>query len=367
MAAPRRGRGRRPADEVRTSIVEAAGRLLLAEGMSSFTVERVAVLAAVSKMTIYKWWPSKGALALDGYFAVVEATLVFPDSGDIETDLTAQLSAFVHLLTQTPAGHAIAELIGQAQTDPDLGLAYRERYSRPRRALAVQALDRAKARGQLQPDVVSEVVVDQLWGACYHRLLLPDQPLSDPFAHELVRNLIHGVAGPGVPQRLAGQAEAPQPSVGVAELKRFATRISPEPDGVVEGGDQQRLAEEFHAALTTGDWDRLRAILDVEAEWTLPGDNHISGTARGADAVVARAELIASYGLDFALEHTLVSRDNMALALHNTARRGDLVLDEHLATVCRLHNGRIATIETYLSDLSGMNAFFAEAPPESGG
>lgn len=128
--------------------------------------------------------------------------------------------------------------------------------------------------------------------------------------------------------------------------------------------DQQRLAGEFHESLITGDWDRLRMILDDDVEWTLPGNNHISGTARGADAVLARAELIASYGLDFALEHTLVSRDNMALALHNTARRGDLVLDEHLATVCRLRNGRIAAIETYLSDLSGMDAFFAQAPPE---
>lgn len=56
---------------------------------------------------------------------------------------------------------------------------------------------------------------------------------------------------------------------------------------------------------------------------------------------------------------TQVSRNNVALGLHNTARRGDRVLDEHLATVCRLHDGRIVEIETFLSDLPGMNAFFA--------
>ena len=39
--------------------------------MGSFTIERVAELAGASKMTIYKWWPSKGALALDGYFTTV--------------------------------------------------------------------------------------------------------------------------------------------------------------------------------------------------------------------------------------------------------------------------------------------------------
>ena len=77
-------------------------------------------------------------------------------------------------------------------------------------------------------------------------------------------------------------------------------------------------------------------------------------------AVVERARLIAGYGLSFALEHILLSRDNMALALHNTAERGGVRLDEHLVTVCRLRDGRIAEIETYLSDVPGMNRFFAE-------
>lgn len=119
------------------------------------------------------------------------------------------------------------------------------------------------------------------------------------------------------------------------------------------------LASTFHRALTSKDWDLLREIMAPDVTWTLPGDNHISGTAEGIDAVIARAELIAGYGLTFTLEHVLVSRDNVALALHNTAARGDARLDEHLATVCTIADGRIAAIETYLSDLPGMNAFFS--------
>ncbi|WP_433444682.1 TetR/AcrR family transcriptional regulator [Nonomuraea sp. CA-141351] len=192
----RRGRGRRPADEVRAEILAAAGALLLNEGMGTFTIEGVADEAGVSKTTIYKWWPSKGALALDGYFHAVESTLTFPDSGDIEADLTSQIRAFVHLLTRTPAGRVIAELIGQAQTDPDLSAALLERYSGPRRALAVEAMRRGQSRGQLRPDIDPEVLIDQLWGACYHRLLLPNQPITDDFAVSLVANLLRGV-GPG--------------------------------------------------------------------------------------------------------------------------------------------------------------------------
>ncbi|MER5782127.1 nuclear transport factor 2 family protein [Streptomyces mobaraensis] len=119
-----------------------------------------------------------------------------------------------------------------------------------------------------------------------------------------------------------------------------------------------RLGVRFHAFLSAGDWAGIRTLLTDDATWTLPGDNAISGTAEGADAVVERAGKIASYGVHFELLHVLVSRENMALSLHNTARRGDVRLDEHLSTVCRLRDGKIAAIETYLSDVDGMNAFF---------
>jgi len=189
----RRGRGRRPADQVRAEILAAAGQLLLAEGMAGFTIEGVAARAGASKMTIYKWWPSKGALALEGYESTVRPTLTFPDTGDLEADLRTQLHSFVDLLTTTPAGRVVAELIGQAQTDPDLATAYRQRYSGPRRAFAVARLERAREQGHVRDDLDAEAVVDQLWGACYHRLLLPDQPLTREFAATLVTNLFRGL------------------------------------------------------------------------------------------------------------------------------------------------------------------------------
>ncbi|MEW1772088.1 TetR/AcrR family transcriptional regulator C-terminal ligand-binding domain-containing protein [Streptomyces sp. NPDC086777] len=189
----RRGRGRRPADEVRADVLAAAGALLLRDGLAAFTFERVAQEAGVSKTTLHKWWSSRGTLALDGYFHAVESALAFPDTGDIGTDLTSQVRAFVRLLTKTPAGRIIGGLIGQAQTDPDLAAALSRRYTQPRRELAVATMRRAQDRGQLRADVDPRVLVDQLWGACYHRLLLPDEPLTEEFAEQLVANLLRGV------------------------------------------------------------------------------------------------------------------------------------------------------------------------------
>ncbi|MFI9270818.1 nuclear transport factor 2 family protein [Kitasatospora sp. NPDC052896] len=118
------------------------------------------------------------------------------------------------------------------------------------------------------------------------------------------------------------------------------------------------MADRFRTGLVTADWELIRSLLAEDAVWTLPGDNRISGTVRGAEAIIERLRLIAGYGVNFDFQRTLVSRDNFALSLHNTAVRDGRVLDEYLATVCFLRGGRIGAIETYLSDVPGMNAFF---------
>jgi AcrR family transcriptional regulator len=153
----------------------------------------VARLSGVSKTTLYKWWPSKGALALDGYFHAVEETLAFDDTGDVRADLLSQLRAFARVMTATPAGRVVTELIGQSQTDEDLAVAFRSLYSSERRRLAGERLRRAQQQGQIREDVDVQVLVDQLWGAVYHRLLIPDEPVTDAFVTALVSNLIDGI------------------------------------------------------------------------------------------------------------------------------------------------------------------------------
>ncbi|HEY6740517.1 MAG TPA: TetR/AcrR family transcriptional regulator, partial [Actinopolymorphaceae bacterium] len=123
-ATPRRGRGRRPAAEVRGAVLAAAGRLLLEKGLSAVTFDRVAREAGSSKVTLYKWWPSPGALAAEAYFARSAPVLAFPDTGDIRADLISQLTSFVRWLTREGAATPVAQLIGAAQSDPDVARAW---------------------------------------------------------------------------------------------------------------------------------------------------------------------------------------------------------------------------------------------------
>lgn len=161
----RQRRGRRPAAEVRAEVLEAASALLYDEGLRAVTFDRVAAKAGASKTTIYKWWPSPGSLAAESYFAKSAPELAFPDTGDIVRDIRTQLRAFVRLLTEQGGGRVIAELIGAAQTDPALAAAVSERYTMPRRQLAIAYFERARDRDQLRPNVDLSLLVDQLWGA----------------------------------------------------------------------------------------------------------------------------------------------------------------------------------------------------------
>ncbi|WP_255546664.1 TetR-like C-terminal domain-containing protein [Glaciihabitans sp. dw_435] len=187
-------RGRRPAAEVRAEVLAAAAALMYADGLPAVTFERVAVRSGASKTTIYKWWPSPGALAAEAYFVTNKTELQFPDTGDLANDVRAQLRAFVQLLTQSGSGRIIAELIGTAQTDQDLSAAVSKHYTMPRRILAIRYFQQAVKRGQLRDDADLGLLVDQLWGACYNRLLIPDAPLDQKFADALVKNTLVGAA-----------------------------------------------------------------------------------------------------------------------------------------------------------------------------
>ena len=122
--------------------------------------------------------------------------------------------------------------------------------------------------------------------------------------------------------------------------------------------EKKQLAETFLRALGTKNWDLLRSIITEDIFWTLPGTSVISGEVSGADAIITRAQQIVSYGVSLELKHILYGQYNVTLSVHNQATRDELILDEHLATVCTILNGKISKIETYLSDIDGLNAFF---------
>jgi AcrR family transcriptional regulator len=188
--SPRPGRPR--SEKTRLSILEAAADIMLESGFAATTIEAIAARAGVSKVTIYKWWPSRGAVAIDAYFHRYRESIASSKSGDVAADLTRQILLVVRDF-RGRAGEVMAELLGHAQSDPALAEMWRERWLQPRRDATTVVLRQAIDSGQIRSDVSLAVLMDELYGPLYYRLLARHEPLNDAFAKELVANTLRGV------------------------------------------------------------------------------------------------------------------------------------------------------------------------------
>lgn len=122
--------------------------------------------------------------------------------------------------------------------------------------------------------------------------------------------------------------------------------------------EKTQLARQFLTALRTADKNLFQSILAEGAVWSLPGSSTISGDARGIDAIHQRAQTIVSHGMNFELKHLLIGRHGAAASLHNTAQHDGKIFDLHLATVLTIRDGKITALDTYMSDIAMLNAFF---------
>lgn len=121
---------------------------------------------------------------------------------------------------------------------------------------------------------------------------------------------------------------------------------------------KKRIAEAFIAALRARNKSALRAIMVDEVVWSLPGSSTMSGEARGIDAILKRSEILESFGVEIEIEHVVYGFGDVALHLHNTGKRDGRILDEHLTTVCHLDGDKIRRLDTFISDVEMLNAFF---------
>ena len=186
-------RGRPRSERARTAILEAAGELMLAGGLRAATVDGIAARAGVSKATVYRWWPSRGAVALDWFLHQVEDTIQVPEGASTHDALVHQLRALVGLLRDTPSGPLLRALTAQAESDPEVAAALRDQWLAPRRAATVAIIERAVADGELRADADISVALDQLFAPVYQRLHYGHEPLTDDLPELLVTQLMRGL------------------------------------------------------------------------------------------------------------------------------------------------------------------------------
>lgn len=196
---------RRPPDPTRRNaatrraILDAALDLVVASGFEALTVEAIARRAGVGKQTIYRWWPSKGAVLLEAFLEhrVEERTatdLLGPlDRSDFAADVRRVVRGTVRAFATESWEAPYRALTVAIQEDPQLGAAVLDRLIGPSLDDVRAWLTAAQERGDVRADIDLDVAVELLLGPVFHRWLLRTGPLSEEYADAVTAAVVHAL------------------------------------------------------------------------------------------------------------------------------------------------------------------------------
>jgi len=187
--------GRRRSEEARNAILNAARKLVLKSGFAALSMEGIAAQAGVGKQTIYRWWPSKGAVVFDALLneSDGDAGGALPDTGDFARDLRTMLRATVDALSEPSRDALFRALAADAQSDPGMAQEMFNRLIGPQQEATRTWLKRARTAGHLRTGVDLDVAVELVFGPVFRRWFLKTGALDRKFADRVTELVAHAV------------------------------------------------------------------------------------------------------------------------------------------------------------------------------
>ncbi|MBD8556050.1 TetR/AcrR family transcriptional regulator [Rhizobium sp. CFBP 8762] len=159
----RRSIGARPNPEAAAAILDTAARILAEKGLKGLTTEAIAREARASKSTLYRWWPSRGALLLAVYMRMKQDH-GYADTGSLIGDVAVSLSNLFAFWRGN--GSVFALIIAEAQTDKTL-LPALDSFREERVGEWKEVLERAQVRGELRAGAdlraLAESIIAHAW------------------------------------------------------------------------------------------------------------------------------------------------------------------------------------------------------------
>lgn len=196
MASPHTPDPARRNPDTTAAILDTALAMARESGLAKVTIDGIAARAGVGKRTIYRWWPSKGAVVLDAWSQRLQGGLYkraeSTQSGDFETDLKQMLKdAWIGAVGDSLP--VLAWLIGEAQHDTDLAAELWRRLLSPTRDTVAARIRRAQDDGHVAADIDPFRAIDLIYGQLYYRLLLAPGPLDAAFLDDAADLALRGL------------------------------------------------------------------------------------------------------------------------------------------------------------------------------
>jgi AcrR family transcriptional regulator len=184
--------GRRRSETSRKAILDATYDLLKTVGFHQMSIEGVAASAGVGKATVYRWWSSKGVLAVEAFMQAIAPSIGFRETASARADIERQLNLLAKAY-RGKAGEILKEMIGFSQSDAETREAFFVGYLKPRREAAKAALQRGIDQGEFQSNLDPEVLVDALYGPLIYRMLTGHYPIDNKFINQIRRVAFEGI------------------------------------------------------------------------------------------------------------------------------------------------------------------------------
>ena len=186
---------RRRSDRARAAILSAATELLAEDGYRKLSIEAIAARAGVGKQTIYRWWPSKGAVVFDAFMQRQrdEGGTEPPETDDLAADIALLLRNTARGMVDPRVDEPYRALATEIQHDPGLNREMLDRLLGPLLDVTRQRIARAQAAGQVDASIDPAIAVELLYGPVFHRWLLRTAPLDDAYADALAEHVMRAL------------------------------------------------------------------------------------------------------------------------------------------------------------------------------
>ncbi|ORM36756.1 TetR/AcrR family transcriptional regulator [Williamsia sp. 1135] len=158
----------------RSKVFEAVLSLTRDNRVGAITMEGIAARASVSKQTLYRTWPSTGAVLFDALLSRstnAAGVVAVPNTGKLAADLETLAAATIAELTDPTQEPLLRAVTAEIQADENLAAQYRDLLFRPQFS---GISDRLREGNVSDPDAVTEVFI----GPIFHRWLLRTGPFD---------------------------------------------------------------------------------------------------------------------------------------------------------------------------------------------
>jgi AcrR family transcriptional regulator len=186
-SATRRGRPR--SAETTAAILTSAYALMASAGLTAASIDAIARHSNVSKMTIYKWWPSREALLIDAFLKQASLTLPLSGAGSPAAQLRRHAAAYAEAL-RGEFGRVQLAVISECIASTGSAELFHERYLQIRRTALVEIIAAGKVDGSITAKGTPEDLYDVLYGSLFYRSVFGIKPLSAAAARQLVDTLL---------------------------------------------------------------------------------------------------------------------------------------------------------------------------------